>query len=69
MGLIRTTFLADSTRMEAETVSTPDLVNLANWPTQTLDESPKMTAKINLQLRQMKFPKQKENLLVSAIIA
>lgn len=40
-------------------VSTPDLVNLTNQLSHTLDESPKRkTAKIlNRKLQQIKFPK------------
>lgn len=56
--------------MEWETASIPDLVTLTNQHVQTLDESPKKIAKfLNLQLWQMKFPKQKQNLPVSAVIA
>ena len=56
--------------MEWETMSIPELVNLANQHVQTLDESPKKIAKfLNLQLWQMKFPKQNQNLAVSAVIA
>lgn len=56
--------------MEWETMSISDLVNLANQHVQTLGESPKKIAKfLNLQLWQMKFPKQNQNLPVSAVIA
>ena len=53
-----------------KTMSIPDLVNLENQHAQTLDESPKKTAKfLNLQLWQMKFSKQNQNLPVSAVTA
>lgn len=49
--------------MEWETTSTPYVVNLANQLFHTLEESPKRkTTKIlNLQLQQIKAPKQKQN--------
>ena len=37
--------LVERTRMEWETMFTPDLVNLANQHTQTLEESPKRLLK------------------------
>ena len=45
--------------MEWEAISIPDLVNVANQLSQTLDEAPqRKTAKIlNLQPQQMKAPK------------
>ena len=63
--------LVKRTRVEGETTSTPDLVNLANQLAHTLDESPKRkTSKIlNFQLWKMKFSKWNQNFLVSAIIA
>ena len=46
--------------MEWETTSTPDLVNLTNQLALTLNESPKRENIniLNLQLQQMKIPKQ-----------
>ena len=54
--------------MEWKTMSTSDLINLANQLSHTLDESleKKNTRFPNLQIQQMKAPKQ--NLLVSAIL-
>lgn len=50
--------LGKRTRMEWETVSTPDSVNLANPLSCTLDESPKRkTTETLIQLQQMKAPK------------
>ena len=51
-------FQIKRTRIEWKTVSTPDLVNLANQLSCTLDELPKRkTAEIlNLQLQKMKVP-------------
>ena len=56
-------FSVKRTRVEWETMSTPDLVNLANQLTRTLDESSKRkTAKIlNFQLQLMKVPKQNQS--------
>ena len=53
----------ERTRIKWETVCTPDLVNLANQLTQTLDKSPmRKTAKIlNLQLQQRRAPKWNKN--------
>ena len=52
-------------------MSIPDLVNLANDLSHTSDEPPQMkiTTIPNLQLQQLKAPKQNQTLLVSAIIA
>ena len=57
--------------MEWETMSTPDLVNLANQLSHFLDKSPKRkTAKIlNLQLQLIKTPNKTKIFLVSAITA
>ena len=56
--------LVKRTRMERETMTTPGLVSLANQLSHTPDESSqRKTAKIhNLQLQQMKAPKQNQNL-------
>ena len=51
------------TRMERQSMSTPDLVNLTNQLSHTADESPprKTTKMLNFQLQQMKAPKQDQN--------
>ena len=53
-------FLVKRPGIEWETMSTPDLVNLTNQLSCTLDELPtrKTTKMINLQLQQMKTHKQ-----------
>ena len=55
--------LVKRTRMEWETMSPSDLVNLANQFSHTLDELPKRKTAIilNLQIQQMKAPKPKQN--------
>lgn len=54
--------LVKRTRMEWETMPTPDLINLANKLSCTQDESPqRKTTKIHLQLQQMKAPKWNQN--------
>ena len=49
--------------MEGETMSTPDLGNLVNQLSHTLEQSPKrkMNKILNPQLQQMKVPKQSKN--------
>ena len=55
--------LVKKTRMEWETVCTPDLVNLANELSPTLDDlsQRKTTRILNHQLQQMKAPKWNQN--------
>ena len=55
--------LVKRTKIEWETLSTPDLVNLATQVSHTLAQSCKRkTAKIlNVQFKQMEVPKQKQN--------
>ena len=55
--------MVKKTRMEWETISTSDLVNLASQLSPSLDESPKrkITKTLNLQIRQTKAHKHNQN--------